>query len=73
MNRSILLPDLPGYLPWPGRSNIVQYRSECGRTWTLSTHGGILRFKAHDKRKTQTQTTSRRWARTDSVWDVVGG
>jgi hypothetical protein len=45
----------------------------CGRAWTLSPHGGMPRFKAHDKRKTQTQTTSRRWVRIASVWDVVGG
>ena len=46
---------------------------DCGRAWTLSPQSGVLRFKAHDKRKTQAQTTSRRWARIDSVWDMVGG
>lgn len=39
---------------------------------SLEPHGGILRFKSHDKRKTPNLTTSRRWAWTDSVWDVVG-
>ena len=45
----------------------------CGRAWTLSPSGGVLRFKSHDKRKTTTPNTGRRWARIDSTWDVVGG
>jgi len=45
---------------------------ECAATRTLEPHGGVLRFKSHDKRKTHTPTTSRRWTRIDSVWDVVG-
>ena len=44
----------------------------CGRTWTLSPHGGVLRFKSHDKRKTTTPNTGQRWARIASVWDVAG-
>lgn len=46
----------------------------CGRTWTLSPHGGVLRFKLHDKRKTDTPHTGRRWARgeRETGWDVVG-
>jgi uncharacterized protein len=35
----------------------------CGRVWTLSPHGGVLRFKSHDNRKTDTPNTGRRWAR----------
>ncbi len=35
----------------------------CGRTGTLSPSGGGLRFKSHDKRKTDTPTTGRRWKR----------
>ncbi len=35
----------------------------CGRAWTLSPSGGVLRFKSHKKRKTNTPVTSRRWAR----------
>ena len=47
----------------------------CGRTWTLSPRGGVVRFKSHDKRKTNTPVTSRRWARGEGKtdWDVVGG
>jgi hypothetical protein len=46
---------------------------DCGRTWTLSPRGGVLRFKSHDKRKTNTPNTGKRWARMASDWDVVGG
>lgn len=45
---------------------------DCAATRTLEPHGGILRFKSHDKRKTPNPTTSRRWARIVSVWDIVG-
>jgi hypothetical protein len=45
----------------------------CGRTWALAPHGGVLRFKSHDKRKTTTPNTGRRWARGETDWDVVGG
>jgi hypothetical protein len=45
----------------------------CGRTWTLSPRGGVLRFKSHDKRKTTTPNTGQRWARRGTDWDVVGG
>ncbi len=46
----------------------------CGRAWTLSPSGGVLRFKSHKKRKTNTPVTSRRWARgeRETDWDVVG-
>ena len=40
---------------------------DCASTRTLEPHGGVLRFKSHDKRKTQTPITSRRWAQIDSV------
>src|SRR5216684_1748774 len=45
---------------------------DCARTRTLSPRNGVLRFSSHDKRKTRTSTTSRRWARIDSTWKVVG-
>ncbi|MBV9689189.1 MAG: ATP-binding protein [Ktedonobacteraceae bacterium] len=47
----------------------------CGRVWTLSPSGGVLRFKSHDKRKTNTPNAGRRWARGEGEtdWDVVGG
>ncbi|GHO87535.1 hypothetical protein KSZ_55410 [Dictyobacter formicarum] len=46
---------------------------DCGRTWTLSPRGGVLRFKSHDKRKTNTPNTGRRWAMGKTTWEVVGG
>lgn len=47
----------------------------CGRVWTLSPGGGVLRFKSHDKRKTNTPNTGRRWARgkRETDWSVIGG
>ena len=47
----------------------------CGRAWTLSPGGGVLRFKAHPRRKTNTPNTGRRWTRgkDETDWDVVGG
>jgi hypothetical protein len=38
---------------------------DCACTRTLEPHGGVLRFRSHNKRKTQTQAISRRWARID--------
>jgi hypothetical protein len=46
---------------------------DCGRTWTLSPRGGVLRFKSHDKRKTNAPVTSRRWAKGETDWDAVSG
>ena len=40
---------------------------------TIEPRSGVLRFKPHDKRKTTTPNTGRRWARIDGDWDVVGG
>jgi hypothetical protein len=47
----------------------------CRRTWTLAPRSGVLRFKSHDKRKTNTPNTGRRWARgeRETDWDVVEG
>lgn len=47
----------------------------CGRAWSLSPGGGVLRFKAHPKRKTNTPNAGRRWARgeRETDWNVVGG
>ena len=47
----------------------------CACTRTLEPHGGVLRFKAHNKRKTNTPNTGQRWARGEGEtdWDVVGG
>jgi hypothetical protein len=46
----------------------------CGRAWTLSPSGGVLRFKAHPKRKTNTPNAGGRWARgkRETDWNVVG-
>ncbi len=45
---------------------------DCACTRTLELHGGVLRFKSHDRRKTTTPNTGRRWARGKTDWDVVG-
>ena len=45
---------------------------DCAATRTLAPHGGVLRFKSHDKRKTTTLKTGQRWARGEMDWDVVG-
>jgi hypothetical protein len=46
---------------------------DCACTRTLEPHGGVLRFKSHNKRKTTTPNTEPRWARGKTDWDVVGG
>src|SRR5947208_7309081 len=47
---------------------------DCACTRTLEPHGGILRFKSHNKRKTTPSHTERRWvAKGKMDWDVVGG
>ncbi len=46
---------------------------DCGRTWTLSPRGGVVRFKSHDKRKTTTSNIAERWAMRETIWKVVGG
>jgi hypothetical protein len=47
---------------------------DCGRTRTLSLVKGVLRFKAHTRRKQQTPLTEKRWSATGKTdWDVVGG
>jgi len=45
---------------------------DCGRTRTLTPLKGVLRFPSHEKRKTTTPNTGKRWAKIDSDWDVVG-
>src|SRR5438876_2619340 len=35
---------------------------DCACTRTLEPHGGVLRFNSHNKRKTTTPNTERRWA-----------
>ncbi len=39
---------------------------------TLEPYGGVLRFKSHDKRKTNTPNIGQRWARGETNWDVIG-
>lgn len=46
---------------------------DCARTRTLEPHGGVLRFESHNKRKTTTPNTERRWAMCETIWRVVGG
>jgi hypothetical protein len=45
---------------------------DCGRMRSLSPIKGILRFKAHTRRKQQTSQTSKRWSATGKTdWNVV--
>jgi len=46
---------------------------DCQALRTLELRRGVLRFKSHDKRKTTTPHTGKRWARMAPDWDVVGG
>jgi hypothetical protein len=46
---------------------------DCACTRTLEPRSGVLRFKSHDKRKTNTPNTGKRWAKGETDWDVVGG
>jgi hypothetical protein len=46
---------------------------DCGAMRTLETHGGVLRFKSHGRRKTTTPNTGQRGARGKTDWDVVNG
>lgn len=45
----------------------------CGRAWTLSPSNGVLRFKAHPRRKTNTPNTEPRWVKRETDWDVAEG
>ncbi len=47
---------------------------DCGRMRSLSPVKGVLRFKAHTRRKQQTPLTEKHWSATGKTdWDVVGG
>jgi AAA domain len=46
---------------------------DCAAMRSVELHKGILRFKSHDKRKTTTPNTEKRWVRVHSVWSVVKG
>jgi hypothetical protein len=46
---------------------------DCGRMRSLSPTKGVLRFKAHTRRKQQIPQTSKRWSATGKTdWNVVG-
>jgi hypothetical protein len=46
---------------------------DCAATRSLEPRRGALRFPSHDKRKTRTPVTSKRWAMCETIWEVVGG
>jgi hypothetical protein len=46
---------------------------DCTCTRTLEPHGGALRCKSHNKRKTTTPNTEPRWAKGKADWNVLGG
>jgi hypothetical protein len=45
----------------------------CRRTRTLSPSKGVIKFPSHEKRKTNTPNTEKRWAMRETIWGVVGG
>ena len=44
----------------------------CASTRTLEPRGSKLKFFSHDKRKTHTSTTSRRWMKRETAWELAG-
>jgi hypothetical protein len=46
---------------------------DCGRTRTLSPSKGVIKFPSHEKRKTNTPNTGKRWAIHEMTWKVVEG
>jgi hypothetical protein len=46
---------------------------DCASTRTLEPHRGVLRFKSHDKRKTNTPNIEPRWVWRGTLWEAVGG
>ena len=46
---------------------------QCAAMRSLELRNELLRFPSHDKRKTRTPQTDRRWAKRETAWDVVGG
>lgn len=46
---------------------------DCAAMRSLEPRRGILRFHAHDKRKTHTPNTDHRWVKRATTWEVVGG
>jgi hypothetical protein len=46
---------------------------ECAAMRSLELRGEVLRFPSHDKRKTRTLQTGRRWTKHETAWEVVGG
>ncbi len=52
------------------------FRVECPDSTamrSLELRNEVLRFPSHDKRKTRTPQTERRWAMRETTWEVVGG
>jgi hypothetical protein len=45
---------------------------DCACIRTLKPQGEVLQFKSHDKRKTSTLNTGRRWAKVETDWGVIG-
>jgi hypothetical protein len=45
----------------------------CTAMRSLELRGEVLRFPSHDRRKTRTPQTERRWAMRETTWQVVGG
>ena len=59
---------------WTESSVTLVECPDCGRTRSLSSSKGVLRFPPHDRRKMQTKVSGLRWATSDKTdWGVVGG
>ena len=46
---------------------------ECAAMRQIQLRSEALRFPSHDQRKTRTTPPDRRWAKRETVWEVVGG
>ena len=46
---------------------------ECAALRQLQLRNGILRYPAHERRKTQTLQTERRWVQGETRWEIISG
>lgn len=46
---------------------------ECAALRQLQLRNGILRYPSHERRKTQTLQTERRWAQGETRWEIISG
>lgn len=46
---------------------------ECAALRQLQLRNGILRYPSHERRKTQTLQTERRWVQSETRWEIISG